>query len=52
MAAIISVFFAATGWMFAQIMFPDIQYMVPVTIFLIHVVYVACGIMSSRRVEL
>ena len=47
--ALVSIFWAIMGWLFAQIMFPDMQFMVPVTITLIHVAYLACHAIMSKR---
>ena len=49
MAAVMLAFFAITGWMFAQIMFPTQQYMVPVTIFIVHMVYVSYYCITGWR---
>ena len=44
-----SAFWAVCGWLFAQIMFPELPHMVPITISLIHITHVAYFAIADWR---
>lgn len=49
---IISAFWAMSGWMFAAVLFPSMEFMVPVTITLIHLTYAAYVGITTKHGQL